>query len=442
MVSGYRTNYYKYLLAIAFAWICPTALWWATIAQPNDRDFNLRTDEILQNGKQTVTEFEAEFGAVPTNLSMLRSFAKLSHESFAPYDTNNQRLDYIRFDDSHYLLRSFGKDGYQNHGKSSDDRMIGRVIAVPKYPYMDTKQNSLRINAFDSALLLGSVSMDKRWYAQLYVDKLTGAKRLVTRDLRRKNHYLIAYHDGIEEFYLLPGTQKIIFTATSSGRYQDGLFLWDLETDTTLDILKAAKTFSPNISALIGDIERLHLSLLKLDTQSNKLYFLMFPNLYKPLSPFLWIGMSSIFTLDLGTISGKSPRPLIQEYIPDETYSVMKAFWKSSDFPKVGTLTQKKFSRVRGKNLQKRLELWSSFVKSYYHTPVSGYATWRWIIDLLEAYSDERYKTVKNQIISNLKQLSELLARDRVAPSYLRSLAHYVYVNVEAGRIDWLLNQP
>ncbi len=441
MLSKDSSSYYKYLLVIAFAWICPIALWWATIAQPNDRDFNLRTDEILQQGKQTVTDFEAKFGAVPTNLSMLRSFAKLSNASFAPYDTNNQRLDFVRFDDSHYVLRSFGKDGFQNHGKSSDDRLIGRVIAVPKSQYTDSRQNSFRTHAYDSGLLLGSVSNDKRWYAQLYVDKLTGSKRLVTRDLSRKDHYLIAYHDGVEEFYWVPGTQKIIFTATSSGRYQDGLFLWDLSTDKTVDVLKAAKTFSPNIEVLLGDVERFHLSLLKLDKQSNKLYFLMFPNQHRPLSPFSWIGMSSIFTLDLASVTLKSPRPKIKEHILDETYSLMKAFWKSTNFPSAGTMTQKKYTKLRLQNVKKRLELWSPFIKENYHTPISGYATWRWIIDHLEAYGDQRYESLKDQIIINLKQLSELLARDRVAPSYLRSLAHFVFQRVESDQIDWLLPQ-
>jgi len=442
MVFTDSTNYYKYLLAIAFAWICPIVLWWATIAQPNDRDFNLRTDEILEQGKQTVVQFEADFGAVPTNLSMLRSFAKLSNESFAPYDTNNQRLDYVRFDDSHYVLRSFGKDGFQNHGKSSDDRIIGRVIGVPRFPYLNSRQSSVRTNAYDSGLLLGSVSKDKRWYAQLYVDKLTGSKKLVTRDLKRKNHYLIAYHDGIEEFYWVPGSQKIIFTATSSGRYQDGLFIWDLTTDKTVDILKAAKTFSPNIEALIGNIDRLHLSLLKLDIRSQKLYFLMFPNLYEPLSPYRWIGMSSIFTLDLRSVSQKAPRPIIQEYIPDETYSLMKSFWKSADFPSSGTLVQRKYTKVRVQNMKKRLEIWSPFVKKHFQTPISGYAMWRWIMDHIEAYGDKRYVSLKGQILANLKQLSELLAKDRVAPSYLRSLAHFVYQHADANRIKWLSNQP
>ena len=431
---------FKYLLTISFAWILPVALWWATISEPNKRDFANRANEILGDSKKTITAFEQEYGSVPTNLSMLRSFAKLRNKSFAPYDTNGQRLDYVRFDKRHYLLRSFGQDGEQDHGKSLDDHVVGRVQGIPEKPYSHIKKDK-NIETYDSALLLGSKSPDGKWYAQLYIDKLSGAKRLAVRKIGNNKFYLIVYHDGVEEFRWIPGSPYIIFTATSSGRYQDGLFLWDLTNDKVVDVMKISKVFSKNIETLFKGIDKLHLSLVKLDENQRKLYFLIYPNHEEALSPFQWVGMSSIFTLDIDSVLKEPIRPVIEEYQTKETYSILSSFWKSKEYSEDGLLTQKSYTKVRKQNLKQRLKSWNAFVEKHYHTPVSSYAIWRWVLDHMKALTVDDFKSDRVQIMKNLKDLSVLLIKDRTAPSYLRFLSLYIHDQAQKGQTKWLI-QP
>ncbi|WP_457835994.1 hypothetical protein, partial [Staphylococcus aureus] len=55
--------------------------------------------------------------------------------------------------------------------------------------------------------------------------------------MSKEGLFMVAPHDAVEEFLWLPAGDRIVFTATGSNRYRDGLYLWDLRTDSVINLL-------------------------------------------------------------------------------------------------------------------------------------------------------------------------------------------------------------
>ena len=234
-----------------------------------------RTRGLIRQNTLVVHAFLGKFNKTPTNLSSLRSFARINKMIYSTYDGYGQRLDYLRLDDKHYLLRSYGEDQEQNTVLSPAD--IGTIHwgDLPSAPLSYDLPEVATPGFYPAALLAGADSPERFWLARLFVDPGKPARHLVVRHLSKSGLFMVAPHDQVEEFLWLPSGEQIVYTATSSTRYRDGLYLWNLRTDQVVNLLDRLKQVLPPAPA--GSGERLWLSLAGMGRLGPTLLVYMHP---------------------------------------------------------------------------------------------------------------------------------------------------------------------
>src|SRR5690606_20986824 len=88
------------------------------------------------------------------------------------------------------------------------------------------------MDMYPAALLAGAEAPGRKWRAEVFLDTDTGQRTLFVFGRATPSKVMIAPHDRIEEFLWLPDGLRIIFTATGSSRYGDGIYLWNLIDDS------------------------------------------------------------------------------------------------------------------------------------------------------------------------------------------------------------------
>lgn len=225
------------LLSIIFCfWLAPAA--WVWLAPPLSAPHKpeVRTRQRLVTLTKLLHAYVDRYKEAPVDLATLRAFAVTENEAFPAYDAFGQRFDYVRLDTRHYLLRSFGDDGAQNTTGSPRDLGVvnwgPRVTQSLKYQYTTPDMPHF----FPAALLVGADSPDGKWLGKLYVDTGAGTRRLVVRHRTEQGLFMVAHHDAVEEFLWLQTGRQLVFTASGSTRHRDGLYLWNLEDDTLVNL--------------------------------------------------------------------------------------------------------------------------------------------------------------------------------------------------------------
>lgn len=212
---------------------------WAILCQKGISDAAgvLRTKKNLAAGTALIKAFVKEYHDVPESMVELKAYAAIAHSTFLAFDAYGNPLDYLPLSDQQYLLRSFGSDGRQNTLASEADITVGVWSELPRYGAQYRYQRDLAApHAYPSPLALGSYAANGAYYAQIYHDQRLGTRKLVIRS-QKSQVVQVAPHDFVEEYLWLADSTQLIFTATSSARYQDGVYLWNLETGETTNLL-------------------------------------------------------------------------------------------------------------------------------------------------------------------------------------------------------------
>ncbi|MEZ4743117.1 MAG: hypothetical protein R3B45_11845 [Bdellovibrionota bacterium] len=214
------------LILLLICWALPLA-WVASYPyKGNNEDQNVKLKTHLNTSKTLIKNFYNEYEAVPQNLNELRAYARAKKEDFVPWDTYGQRLNYLRLSPDSWYLKSFGSDGQQNTLMTDEDFVVSSIDEESSQGIVhDYNQNAILYNP---VILLGSNSPQGNWFAKLYLDKTSSTRRLLVRHRAKNNYFMIAEHDTVEEFYWLPDGYRIIFSATGSSLYRDGIYLWNL----------------------------------------------------------------------------------------------------------------------------------------------------------------------------------------------------------------------
>lgn len=410
---------------------------WAALIPQGEESAHIAEDRTLNNlrkGHEAIEEFTRVWQGVPASIAELRAFAFAQHRNFSAFDAFGNRLEYVRLSDHHYLLRSFGSDDRQTSVFSDADPYISNwptlPPSTPRYRYLPGP----RVSIFPSAVILGLHSPNQNWYAQIFTDRYGGSRRLIVRS-PEKERFLVASHDFVEEFLWMPNSYHIAFTATSSAKYRDGIYLWNILTDETINLLD----YINQSSRLLPDTpqQRYFLSLAGVSAIGDELLAYIAPANTPFLNPFDFLNREQLFRIKLPSpgvgvqfsqmIDSKLDSPLA------EAVNINQDIIGEKQNDKV---YQKWLSLKLEGNLEHVISEWQKFAENNTSSPILPYCLWILASIYHDAY--QLVKPVNKQDAAVLRALgaefADGLAQFAASPSYLRAFGSYIYEHLAAEK--------
>ena len=425
---GFRHYFFGFI--VPALWVClslPSLTPWRPIQ---------RTRQVLKDDVAALHAFLAKYEKNPSDLSILRSFARGNKLPFSAYDAYGERMDYLRFDNQHFLLRSFGDDQIQNSLTSSIDLGIinwgERPNIALTYSYPELPQPGF----YPAALLAGADSPDHHWLARVYSDAERGHQHLVVRHLLKDGLFMVAPHDAVEEYLWLPTGDRLIFTATGSSRYRDGIYLWDLRTDTTIDVLDVIHT--RQLSALTHVPNKLWVSLAGVSKRGPLVYFYMRPRHYGSLSPLQFFRYSSMIAVAVP--DGEKPRLATVDEFPAsvDAASLTHPLQINWQIQGQGTHVQREWLQLpTTSDVEHLLLAWHEFSDKAAGSPLYPYSLW-----LLATFYGESFAAMQTSsghehdaLRSYGTEVARALLNYAAAPTYLKGLSLYAYEELMDGKV-------
>jgi hypothetical protein len=170
----------------------------------------------------------------PLSMAELKAYGISTGKTRGFFDSYGHRIEYVRLSPKDWILRSYGSDGIQNTLLTESDHNAF-AINTESVEGLQTDQ-SYNGGLLNPVWLLGSFSPDQNLHAKVFYDFTVGKSKLIVRHMERKQFLMIASHDQIEHLIWHPDSKKIIYSATNSDRYADGIFVWDLETNKEVNV--------------------------------------------------------------------------------------------------------------------------------------------------------------------------------------------------------------
>ncbi len=432
---GVKSTVYMKVFALVCLWFLPLAWIIAYPFRDNNWQGEERTEAILIQVKELVNTFIKEEKVAPLDFNMLRAYAKSKGLSFSLYDGFGHRLEFVRLSDFHFIVRSFGKDGVQNTRFKRTDQITGTLVSRPPqgyvYPYLDAATPK----SYDCTALMGSDSPNKRWYAQVYIDRLTHKKYLTVRHRENASLYMLAAHDNVEEFIWLPNSSKIVFTATSSYRYSDGIFLWDILKDESFNLIDLLDEKEKNAAHWGKGSKGLHISLAGVIREGPSVLAYIADNNDQPIAPQDFYAPKNLISIRIRASKDNIKKELLDFQSPGLQASPLnKDFWglgyELSLLGNKGTVVQQSWRALplRG-DVESVILQWQSFANKRSDTALFPYVTWY----LALLYNDasrglmEKDPKASESLRAFGAEVSKALGELPTAPSYLRAMSAYMY---------------
>ena len=394
------------------------------------------TNNRLDGLAKSMKTYLASHDRAPPTLNTLRAWAHVEHIPFSAYDGFGNRFDYLRLDERHYLLRSFGADAEQNTLGGAPD--IG-LVSWGKRPPLAVRYKLEPKPApgfFPAVLLEGADSPDGVSYARLFVDAETASRHLVVRLKDQSDLFMVAPHDRVEEFLWLPSSNKILFTASGSSRHRDGVFLWDLDNDSCqnlVDLAIGALPMSPSAKA-----QGYWLSLAGLSTEGPTVYVYAAPRHDGTLDPALFFAPANVAAFNLGD-GKKPPRYLGAEAI--KNLPALMPFMRPLDLTrgvdtKGGLQPQVNWLKLPATgDLEKALLEWHHFIETNQESPLLPYGLW-----ILSSIYGESFELLAKKGAKDAEvlrtfgtEVSRALLTEELAPTYLKGLALFAHESLMDG---------
>ncbi len=210
---------------------------------------NVLESWLQQNGHYPETL--GEMMASPAVRAMRPSF----------YDIAGNRLQYIRLGLDAFILRSFGSDSIPASSSGDHDDVIlesttsrnsgGMILSAPTHlapAGLKAPEDFVEFATWPPAATDGLWSPDGKWIARIATNPNTGEHRII---VLKDDHsrMLVSPHERVEEFFWETGPElSLIFSATGSDLYDDGIFRWRLSASELGD--------SPQMENLLGEVTR------------------------------------------------------------------------------------------------------------------------------------------------------------------------------------------
>ena len=396
-----------------------------------------------------------DFGEAPSSLAELKIFAHGTNRTFDSHDGFGDRFDYLRLDPSHYLLRSYGKDGVQNNLMNETDEAVFKSGKIPQEGLTYTFTKRMAPHWYPAILLTGSDSPNHVWYSRLFVDTASGTRRLLVRHHERRDLHMIAPHDAVEEFLWLPNGYQIIFTASGSSRYRDGIYLWNLLDDTLTNL---------------SDLLLQKPTLVSGTDRENELAFALAGiNLDGPVV-MIYVGQRAGGTIDPNLFFSKDSLVLID--VPEENRAPSIRKMSEKDLSRLGnplthdlvlnqhlgaidaaSKTQQNWIKLPlSGNNEKILTDWQDFVEKQGGSPLFPYGLWYLSSLYAEINTSASLKSSPDNSDEVMRtfgvELAKAMANLPLAPTYIRGLANYSfdrllrneslpYSFINGGNVTW-----
>jgi hypothetical protein len=380
------------------------------------------TEDRIRYNDQLIQTYTRKFGEVPSSLTELRLFAKSLNKVFQPSDAWGGRLEYLRLGRINYTMRSFGEDGVQNTLKSSPDPGVFRWGQMVKdglvYDY-DAGRHQIRPSV---VLFAGADDQERRWHAKLFLDAATGLRRILVRSRSIMNLYMLAPHDGIEEFLFLPGGRYIVFSASGSSRYSDGLWIWDLESDSCANLLEFSRTFGSINPAKHAQALFVALANVTISDQGPIVSAFIVPTPTVERDPHDFFHPKNLhqFVIKDGEVTS--------HLLPDQKTALQKSFF---DYEWMGSSTIA--SKGTGSGVQRvwqqlpragawdeAMTAWQDFASTHSSSPLAPYAVWSLALFYFDAAKESRDSKESEVLKGYGRELSVGLSRMPAAPGWLK----------------------
>lgn len=220
-----------------------------------------RTAQEMARTARALDAWRAKHGDYPLTLGEMMVAPEV--RAIAPnfHDASGNRLQYIRTGYDRYILRSFGSDAVPATShlpnddmmlESPDSRHAGGMIIATK----DAKYSSDEFATWPPAASEGLWSPDGHWLARITTNPRTAEKRIVVVN-DDHDRILVSPHDRVEEFTWEQGAGEpsLVFTATGSELYDDGIYRWRLSANQPGDAPKMENLIeSRSMASLPGNL--------------------------------------------------------------------------------------------------------------------------------------------------------------------------------------------
>jgi hypothetical protein len=381
-------------------------------------DFIRATDKLIQNHVRA-------WGEAPATMNELRLFARQTYNRYSAYDAWGERLEYMRLAKINYTLRSFGADGVQNKPGDNPDPGVFRWGPLEEHGLQyDSVAGNMQSRP-SIVLFAGADDSSGKWYAKLFVDSVSGSRRLLVRNREESKFYMLAPHDGVEEFLWIPEQEKIIFTASQSARYADGVYVWDLKTDESTNLLD----FSGNGSDLDPGRrqKRLHLALSSVNGGAPARIGAYIQNYQSELlnpQEFFRVENLHFFELD------QKIRHIRPEFSPTTTESHFNLDFLGTssviDRGGGGSALQRSWLKLpMGGDWHKAVLAWQEFTAAHGKSPLAPYAVWALALFYTEA--SKSASGANAQIFASYSiELGKALTQMPASPGYIRSIGAWM----------------
>ena len=417
------------IAGVIFCWAIP--LGWIAASPPISpaEEGISRTEAILTGNRIVMSSFYAEYKDYPFSLSELRSFARNHKLPLSLYDAFGNRFEYIRLNRREYIIRSFGEDGTQNTVLSDRDPSIVSWRDEPERGVSYAYLTKLSLGLFPPIMLAGAESPNQEWIADLHVDPAQNARKLIVRYLKAKDILLVAPHDQVDEFLWLPNGYQIVFTATGSDRYRDGIYLWNLLDDKTESLTDLILNRAVDMHH--ADENRYYISLMGIHLSGPTVYVYLMPSYTYELDP---VAFHSAATISAIKIPESRAAPSIVSLSGFDTVKTFSALDSIIDRRSsiVGTPVRRIHKDwmalpFRG-DVEQVLSPWTEFTGEHSLSPVLPYALWQLVILYADAMSLlSKINPEEGEIVRSLAvEMAARLATLSFAPTYLRAEARYM----------------
>ncbi len=419
----------------SLSWFAPI-LWIALAfgASHGFLHFN-RTRASITEAKVWVERFQNDFHRLPTHLAEVRALARSYKTPIVPYDSYGMRLQYVALTDTDYLIKSFGRDEQENHLNTAVDPTFSTLSSQAEtFVQAENFQESVP-QFYQAALLDGSQSPESGLIASLQLQVKLKNRQLLVRSPKSPDFFMIAFHDRVEEFLWLPGGQELIFSATGSDRYEDGLFYWNLKDNSIHNLLPdLKKQFWPELP----DDSHFFIALSHISQEPALIYILLTAAESEELNPKMFYSFKNLIALPIG--QGLESKVTAQRIQTDLAFTAFDYTFSQERLLKTAEMAspvqQEWLALSLEGDTEELISQWQDFSSNHAENPMCVYGLW-W---LSSVYNDafrqlsQRGSPEAHAIRNFGIEISEALASMPTAPEYLRAMGRFLKKNLLLSR--------
>ncbi|MBC7661498.1 MAG: hypothetical protein H7249_17515 [Chitinophagaceae bacterium] len=375
-----------------------------------------------------VTRFQKAQGRLPETLAEVRTYAYSHGQRPDLHDSYGHALFYQPLTEEAFVLKSFGRDAMENTVLISRDESYGKGIAYPASSLRGETMNESVLNFYQSSFLEGVESSRGSLVASLKSRFRGGSKRLLIQSHDDPEFFMISTHDAVEEFLWLPGGFEIIFTASGSKRYDDGLYYWNLTDNHIVNLLpKVREKFFPRLSAET----KITVSLSHVSDAPNFIYFFAMP-FQNELDPKEFYRYHNFYAFNPRSDFAVSRVTADEDYAIFD-YPINHDALIDHDTMLAATSSQKDWIALTlSGDKQKLLETWQAYCTNHSDSPALPYSLW-WLASLYNDTYRELHNSQpqKARIIRNYGlEIIEALSALPSTPLYLRGFSEHLKKNL------------